>query len=59
MAGKLTYCPVHLQVAAGDVERNVRAVDHPLQYHQVVGDDVLAVVVDKDPVAVEVDGVLV
>ena len=46
---------VLLQIGAGDVERNVRGVDHAVQQRQEVRHDVLDVVGDEHLVAVEVD----
>ena len=55
MGGDFLHVGVLLQVGAGDVERNVRGVDHAVQQRQEVRHDVLDVVGDEHLVAVEVN----
>ena len=55
MLRELAHSFVHLQRAARDVQRDVRAVDRSAQDHEIVGDEIFAVIGDEDAVAKEFD----
>ena len=46
---------IDLEIRAGDVERDIGAVDRAAEDHQIVGEDVFAIVGDEDAVAEELD----
>ena len=55
----LLHIPVVLQERAGDVERQVGAVDDALEQHEELGDDFLDVVRHEHLIVVQLDDALV
>ena len=58
VAGQLAHRSIHLQIASGDVERDIWAVDDAAQHHQIFRDHIFALIGDEDPVTVELDRIL-
>ena len=58
MAGNLLHVAIALQIASGDVQRNVRRIDDTMQQRQEVRHDALHRIGDEDLVAVELDLIL-
>ena len=55
VSGNLLHKSVVLQRASGDIQRQIRTVDHTLQQHQVFGDDFFDIIRDEDLVVVQFD----
>ena len=55
VGAELTDVLIDLEIRAGDIERNVGAVDGAAEDHQIVGEDVFAIIGDEDAVAEELD----